>query len=199
MAFDIKSFLLDTAGHVSLLPREWNYKTADSVAVVEASGYFNEVFDRVEVGDLLNVRFTGENVNITYVIGALTGSDVVLVDGGSSTNLLETQIVDISTASTSFNIVGLRQNYAIVDIRLVIDGAIATANAAVTFEINGTPIVGGDIPVAFSGSAAGDIFSSTPTSANVVAFNDVVSSITDGASTGVVKANIVMRLQPVAV
>jgi len=200
MAFDIKSFLQDTAGHVSLLPREWNYKTDDSVAVVQAAGYFNEVSDRLEVGDLLNVYFVGENLLIPYFIGAITAGVVVLLKVASSSNLLlETQIVDISTAGTSFNIVGFDQNNAIVDIRLVLDGTIATADATVTFEINGTPIVGGDIPISVAASGAGVVFSSTPTSANVVGVNDIVSSITNGASTGVVKANIVMFLQPVVV
>ena len=63
---------------------------------------------------------------------------------------------------------------------------IATANAAITFEIGGTAMTDSAITVAYSGSAAGDVDTSEPTAANTVSEDGTIEMITDGASTNAI-------------
>ena len=94
-------------------------------------------------------------------------------------------IADISTASSTF--VPVPDGGRVVKIITALQGAIGTANAAITFEIGGTAITGGGITVAYSGSAAGDVDTAEPTAANEVAEDGTIEMITDGASTNTVK------------
>ena len=94
---------------------------------------------------------------------------------------LTSTIADISTASSTF--VPVPDGGKVIKIITALQGAIGTANAAITFEIGGTAITGGAITVTQSGSAAGDIDTATPTAANAVAEDGTIELITDGAST----------------
>ena len=94
---------------------------------------------------------------------------------------LQTELADISTSSSAYSVVPIAGE--ISAIRTVLDGAITVADAAITFFINGTPITSSGITVAYSGSAAGDRDSSTPSAANVVAAGDLITSTTNGLST----------------
>jgi len=64
----------------------------------------------------------------------------------------------------------------------VTQGAITTADASIAVAINGTTVTGGTITVASSGAAAGQHFSATPTTANNVNEDDVVSFTPSAAS-----------------
>lgn len=126
----------------------------------------------------------------------------VFIDGGASglsttSNLktLNTEIPDVSTVSTSYVVCPYAGEIA--SLHSVIDGTIATADATLSFAINGTPVTGGDIVIEDSGSAAGDADSSTPTAAKTVASGDVISVTTDGASTNAVKAAITIVIKEV--
>lgn len=103
------------------------------------------------------------------------------------------EIPDVST-SASFWIVS---PYAgtIESIHTIINGAIATADAALTFEIGGVAVTGGAITIANSGSAAGDVDSSTPTAARTVTAGQAIELITDGASTNTIKAIVTIVIQ----
>ena len=94
-------------------------------------------------------------------------------------------IADISTASSTF--VAIPDGGKVIKIITALQGAIGTANAAITFEIGGTAITGGAITVTQSGSAAGDIDTATPTAANEVAEDGSIEMITDGASSNTIK------------
>ena len=94
-------------------------------------------------------------------------------------------IADISTASSTF--VPVPDGGRVVKIITALQGAIGTANAAITFEIGGTAITGGAITVTQSGSAAGDVDTAEPTAANEVLEDGTIEMITDGASTNTVK------------
>ncbi len=93
---------------------------------------------------------------------------------------LTSTIADISTASSTF--VPVPDGGKVIKIITALQGAIGTANAAITFEIGGTAITGGGITVAYSGSAAGDVDTAEPTAANEVAEDGTIEMITDGAS-----------------
>ena len=101
---------------------------------------------------------------------------------------LTSTIADISTASSTF--VPVPDGGKVIKIITALQGAIGTANAAITFEIGGTAITGGAITVTQSGSAAGDVDTAEPTAANEVAEDGTIEMITDGASSNAVKLNV---------
>ena len=101
---------------------------------------------------------------------------------------LTSTIADISTASSTF--VPVPDGGKVIKIFTALQGAIGTANAAITFEIGGTAITGGGITVTQSGSAAGDVDTATPTAANLVAEGGSIEMITDGGSTGAKKLGV---------
>lgn len=119
-----------------------------------------------------------------------------MVDSSSIFNInkryLATTIEDISTASSHWIVSPVAGT--ITKIYSVINAAIATSDAALTFELGGVLITGGNITVATSGSAAGTIDSSTPSAANAVTAGQAVECITDGASTNTVKATITIEI-----
>jgi len=93
---------------------------------------------------------------------------------------LTAKVTDISTAGSTFVAVPDADN--IVKIYTSIKNAITTADAAITFEIGGTAVTNGAITVTQSGSAAGDVDSSTPSAANRVEEGGSIEIISDGAS-----------------
>ena len=97
---------------------------------------------------------------------------------------LTSTIADISTASSTF--VPVPDGGKVIKIFTALQGAIGTANAAITFEIGGTAITGGGITVTQSGSAAGDVDTATPTAANRVEEGGSIEMITDGASSNTI-------------
>ena len=94
-------------------------------------------------------------------------------------------IADISTASST--LVPVPDGGRVIKIITALQGAIGTANAAITFEIGGTAITGGGITVTQSGSAAGDVDTAEPTAANEVLEDGTIEMITDGASSNTIK------------
>ena len=98
---------------------------------------------------------------------------------------LTSTIADISTASSTF--VPVPDGGKVIKIITALQGAIGTANGAITFEIGGVAITGGAITVTQSGSAAGDIDTAEPTAANDVAEGGSIEMITDGASSNTIK------------
>ncbi len=99
-----------------------------------------------------------------------------------------TDLADISTATTAYVVVP--DGGEVVKILTVISGAIATADAVLTASINGTAITTGVVTVATASSAAWDQDSAEPTAANSVNEGDVISIVTDGASTNTVPVGI---------
>jgi len=93
---------------------------------------------------------------------------------------LTTKVTDISTAGSTF--VAVPDGGRIVKIYTSIKNAISTADAALSFEIGGTAVTNGGITIAYSGSAAGDVDSSTPSANNRVEEGEAIEIITDGGS-----------------
>ena len=94
------------------------------------------------------------------------------------------KIADISIASSTF--VAIPDGGKVIKIITALQGAIGTANGAITFEIGGTAMTSSAITVTQSGSAAGDIDTSEPTAANDVAEDGSIEMITDGASSNAI-------------
>ena len=81
MAFDIDNFNNTTSGAADA-PRIWAYRTtADTLAQVAASAYFNTVINALSVGDKIYVVATDGNGD--FVVDSVT-TNVALTGGGGS-------------------------------------------------------------------------------------------------------------------
>lgn len=126
---------------------------------------------------------------------ASTGTVYVSDGAGSGTwqdpshaYTLNARIDNISTADDVY--LAVPQSGTITKIYSVIDGVLTAADAGLTFSIGAVPITGSAITVAYTGSAAGDVDSSTPSAANTVVAGDSIKISTDGLSTGTVACTL---------
>lgn len=205
MAFSKTNFSpLGSNAKRGLAPQHFTYRTADSLATVDTSGYFNDVTYMLEVGDVIIVEVVDSVTTPTsvtdyaHLIVASNASQVVdtynAIESGKF--YLTVTMADVSTAGSTW--VATPVACSISKITSVIDGAIATADAAITTEIGGTAVTGGSLTIANSGSAAGDVDSATPTALNTLAAGQALEIITDGASTNTVKATFTIECNPIA-
>lgn len=145
-----------------------------------------------------HASLTGADLHEPKGVAAADSGQVYIADGAGSgtwTTLVNAnkayitaRLEDISTAKSVFVVPGVAGDVS--KIYSVIDGIIATADCTLSFEIAGTPITSGDITIAYSGSAAGDVDSSTPSAANTITAGQAIEIITSGASTNTVNATI---------
>lgn len=112
---------------------------------------------------------------------------------GSAISICSVYMATVSTAGSAFCAAPVAGT--ITRIQSVLGGAIATANAGITTEINGTAVTGGAITILQAGSAAGDMDVATPSAANTVAVGDVIEIITDGLSTNAVPVMFTVTIQ----
>jgi len=136
-----------------------------------------------------------------YFKPVTTGQDNPLILGGTVETTtgqslkkvyLFTSIADISTAGQIYIVSPVAGTVS--KIYSVINGAIATSNSVLTPKIAGTAITNGAITVAFSGSAAGDVDSSTPTAANTITAGAAIEIETDGASSNTVEVVLTIEI-----
>lgn len=80
--------------------------------------------------------------------------------------VLNLHFMDLSAVGSTYVVSPIAGT--ISSIHSVIDQAIATADTTLTAKIGGVNVTNGVITIAFSGSAAGDVDSATPTAANTV-------------------------------
>jgi len=86
----------------------------------------------------------------------------------------------------------------IVKIYSVIDGTIASANKTLTASIGGVAVTNGVITIAYSGSAAGDVDSCTPTALNTIAAGQAIKIAAAGATTNAVRVHVTIQIQRTA-
>jgi len=149
----------------------------------EPKGYAAASADTVYVAD-----GAGSGTQQKIAAGQINTTSVKNVNKVFVTHVID----DISTAGSHWVVPGIAGN--IVAISTVIDGVIATADCAMTFEIGGTAITSSAITIAYSGSAAGDVDTSTPTAARTVTAAQPVELISDGASTNTVRCTVTLEL-----
>jgi len=121
-------------------------------------------------------------------LGGTDWVDILAAVNNSNLMALTYKFKDISTASSQWVVCPLAGD--VFKIYSVLHGVIATADTAISFEIAGTPITSGGLTIAFSGSAAGDIDSATPSAAKTVTAGQAIEIISDGASTNTVDLTI---------
>lgn len=102
-------------------------------------------------------------------------------------------LADVSTAGQIY--VVAPDAGRIVKIQSALNGAIATANAVLTAKIGGTAVTNGAITIAYSGSAAGDVDSCSPTAANSVTAGQAIEIETNGASTNTVPVMLTITIE----
>lgn len=71
-----------------------------------------------------------------------------------------------------------------------IDAAIATADKVLTLSIGGVAVTSGVVTIAFTGSAAGDIDSCTPSAAKAVTAGGALKIAATGGTTGDARCHI---------
>lgn len=184
-------------------PQHFAYRTTDALTTIDGAGYFNDVAEMLSVGDVIHVSIADSADTPTSVTGAGTfivaSSSAGVVDTydalkGNNIVTLNAYLADISTAGQIYVVSPVAGT--IQKIYSTINGAIATADATLTPKIAGTAVTDGAITVAYSGSAAGDVDSSTPSAANTVTAGQAIEVETDGASTNTIPVMITIEIKP---
>jgi hypothetical protein len=62
-------------------PQMWSYTSADAIATVNTSGYFNDAADLLKVGDLMYVRDSATPTASLVIVLSNTGTVVDVSDG----------------------------------------------------------------------------------------------------------------------
>lgn len=186
-----------------IAPQHFSYKTTDSLATMDTSGYFNTVSSLLEVGDTIDVQVV-DSVSATTAVTD-TGSLVIVsnsagvvdtYDSLSKKVYLTVTMADVSTASSVWVVSPVAGKFT--KLYSVINGAITVADAVITTEIGGTLVTNGGLTIATSGSAAGTVDSGTPTAANTLTAGQALEIITDGGSTTTSIATFTVEITPFA-
>lgn len=136
---------------------------------------------------------SGAAADTVYVAdGAGSGAWTNIIADVNNANrvILTRRIPDVSTAGSYFVTNPILGD--IIKMYITIDNAITVADATVTLEIGGVLVTGSSCTVAFTGSAAGSVFSSTPSANNTVAAGGSIEIITDGGSTTACEATVTL-------
>ena len=123
----------------------------------------------------------------------VSGSSQGVINGDV---VLNVKITDLSTGSSTFVVSHVAGK--VKTIYSTIQNAITVGDAALTFELAGVAITGAGITVGYSGSAAGDVDSSTPTALNTVTAGQAIECITDGGSTDACETVLTIVISPTA-
>lgn len=146
--------------------------------------------------DISHSSIADPNIHEPKGVASASSGEVYVANGSGSgawTSLnkyyaLTVELDTVSAASTAYVVAPFAGT--ITKIYSVIHGAIATANATLTCDIDSVAITGGSITITQSGSSAGDMDVATPTDNNTVTAGSVISVETDGASTNSTRATI---------
>jgi hypothetical protein len=85
MAFDANGFTAYSASKRGNAPSMYGYKSADAIADVNTSGYFNSMASLLDVGDIIHcVTSTGSTAVVTLVYVVSNASGVVDVTDGTT-------------------------------------------------------------------------------------------------------------------
>jgi hypothetical protein len=91
MAFSTTGFVNYGGGKKGDSPGLYGYSTADTIATVNTSGYFNDLSDTLAVGDVILVRSsTGGTQALSWVYVASNASGVVDVTDGLTITATDT-------------------------------------------------------------------------------------------------------------
>lgn len=124
--------------------------------------------------------------------GSANWNDIISPLKAANRIALTTRLEDISTPASVF--VASPMAGRVVGVYVALHGAITSADAVVTAEINGVGISGVSITVAHSGSGPGSTFSGTPSGSNSLSAGQAIEVITDGGSTTAAAADVTLLI-----
>lgn len=124
--------------------------------------------------------------------GSAQWNDIISPLKAANRIAVSIRITDISAPDTDW--IPAPMAGTIVGIAVTLHNAITAADTTLTFRINGVAITGSTIVCAFTGSAPGSTFTSTPSANNTVAQWQPIEIITDGASGTTSTADVVFLI-----
>lgn len=194
MAFNIVKFTsISGQAVVSRSLGKWGYKTTDSVAVVQATGYFDDVKTQLYAGNIIETQHIDADGNavetIEYQVVAKTSTVLVVLPKRAGEVFAVGIIDDISTAG-NIDVAFHGGDVALKKVYSVLGGALTVGDATLTIDNSGATELG-TITVAYSGSAAGDLDSVALTSGSSTYVDNSFNVATDGGSTGTKEAVVV--------
>ena len=143
------------------------------------------------MANVAHSTLTGADLHEPKGAALATAGQVYVADGSGSgdwtirsNDVLSGYITDISTAGSVY--VPIPNAGTVTKVVTVLEGAIGTADAVITVYDDAAASMG-TITVAFTGSAAGDVDTLSPTSNNTVTDNTFIRIATSGASTNTIR------------
>lgn len=175
--FDLEQLYLQSNGFAGD-PSVFSYSAgADSLATIAAAGYFNDAVNQVKTGDKILLSTSTSNLSFS---GTFRNDGSTVSIDFDNTLRFETQMADVSAASTVW--VGVPPKGLIVQVYGVLWSPVTVASSIVTFSIGSTAITGGVLTIPTTG-VAGQVYTATPTAANVTDGATAVKAVSDGGST----------------
>lgn len=177
-----------TAGNLALISSVNGFglyvytSDTDSRATVAASGYFNNTDDDLNLAADDKIMVVGNQGGYTLRVDTVTAGAVDTEAGGEPAWIHVSMTAAQLAAGTSVWTVAPFDG-VLGRIKTVIDGAITVADAIVGIELANVDVTGSDVTIAFTGSAAGDVDSSTCTALNAVSEGDAIEITSDGGPT----------------
>lgn len=160
-----------------------------------AAASANTVYQANGAGSGAWAKIDADNIDqsaiITFINDNITDKDIDLTGNFYMT----ATIADVSTASDI--LVPIIDNCTLVSARLVLNGAIATADANVSFTNAAGASMGSAVVIAFSGSAEGTGFTFTPSGNNSFTGPTWFKVATDGASDNAIPLHITFKFSAV--
>jgi hypothetical protein len=183
-------------------PQKFTYRTTDSIATCDSSGYFNDVTTLLHVGDIIEVQVVDSVTTPTAVSGSgrliVQSNTAGVVDTYNSLPqdkiYLTVTMADISAASSVWVVAPVACTFT--KAWITIANAITGSDSALTAKIATVAVTNGTATAAVSGSAAGTVFTMSPTAANTLTAGQSLELITDGASSTTAIATWTVELTP---
>ena len=193
--------ILSVTGTGDGTAQAWIYNTTDDYATCEVAGYFTnggkvgmKVGNVVYVSDSTNSRITAHRVSSISAAGVASISASTRSVADDVHIHLEIPDIDAAGFSSEDGRFNITSPYAgtITKISVIVNNSV-TSETQIDSYINGVSITGGRVTVAAS-SSQGDITSSEPSAANVIAVNDRIVVASNGAAGSSSRASVLMSV-----
>lgn len=163
--------------------------TASANTVYVAGGSGTGAWGKIDISSINSASASNKDV----LVADGSGGASFITD--NSQNKLAQTVQGPDPSATVSEYVVIPVNCKIFKIYNVIDGTLGTADTTLSFKkLGGSDFGNGDIVITASGSSAGDVEESTPTSNNTFSAGDVLVMSSDGAGTGTLNSTITLLL-----
>jgi len=195
MSFDIKAMsTIHRGGRLATgvdgVKSRHAYWSNDLMNSIIASGYFNDAADYLKKGDLIEVAADIDGTPATNILVVTSASGATPVTTQGLATVTQTFVgekfmeLSIPVTDGTYQLLAFPKAGTLAEIKTLLDGAITTNDAVLTFKKNGVAITNGVVTIANSGSAAGDLDTATPTAGNDFAAGDKLTVTVSGTPGG---------------